>query len=176
MVLRCLVGHAAEASAQDPPADEPAIKAAFVYNFAKFTDWPPEVLRQSGKLRLCVAGPRNALAQAVAALEGKAPVRDHAVEVRTLSNPGDASACHILVLTAPDRIAREWIRAAAPAPVLTVGDAGGFAAAGGIVGLYVEDDKVRFEINVEATQRAQIKLSSQLMKLARVVRDNGAKP
>jgi hypothetical protein len=164
------IGWTGPASAQPAPAEETALKAAFVYSFAKFTDWPDALWNQSSKLRLCMAGTGNGFAQAVAALESKPPVRGKPVEVRTVSRPEDAAACHILVVAGRDGMA-QWARGVRNAPVLTVGDGEGFAAGGGIIGLFVEGDKLRFEINQDAAQRAGLKLSSQLLKLARLVKD-----
>jgi hypothetical protein len=160
-----------ESSAQPTFADEPSIKAAYIYNFGKFTEWPSEAWTQAAKVRLCLAGPGNELSRAVESLQGKASVQGKPVEVATVSRPAEAGTCHVLVLTAGDRVLQDWIQASAAGPILTVGNAEGFAAAGGIVGLYVDGEKVRFEVNLEASQRARLKLSSQLLKMARLVKD-----
>jgi hypothetical protein len=152
------------------------VKAAFVYNFAKFTDWPEELWSKSNKLRLCMAGTRDGFSQAVVALDAKPPVRGKEIEVRSVSRPEEAASCHILVIAGREGIA-QWTRGAANAPVLTVGDGDGFAPRGGIIGLFVEGEKVRFEVNQDAAQRAGLRLSSQLLKLARLVKDGqGGKP
>jgi len=170
------VGGASAASAQPAPAEENAVKAAFVYNFAKFTDWPDELWTKAGKLRLCVAGTGDGFAQAVAALGSKPPVRGKEVEVLTISRAEDAPSCHILVVAGRDGMA-QWARGVRNAPVLTVGDGEGFAASGGVIGLFAEGEKLRFEVNQDAAQRAGLKLSSQLLKLARLVKDApGGKP
>ena len=152
------------------------MKAAFVYNFAKFTDWPDELWSKSNKLRLCMAGTRDGFSQAVAALDAKPPVRGKEIEVRSVSRPEDAATCHILVIAGREGMT-QWARGVANGPVLTVGDGEGFAPSGGIIGLFVEGEKVRFEINPDAASRAGLKLSSQLLKLARLVKDGqGGKP
>lgn len=148
------------------------VKAAFVYNFIKFTEWPAEAWNRPGALRLCVAGPANEFAAALAGLADKPPVNGKAVQVARIGAPGEVQTCHLLVLTAHDRVATDWLHRAASAPVLTVGDAPGFAAAGGIVGLVVEGGKVRFEVNQDTAQGARLKLSSQVLKLARIVRSS----
>jgi hypothetical protein len=171
-----LLGLAPKVAAQPTLAEESAIKAAYIYNFGKFTDWPAEAWGATGRLRLCLAGPDNELARAIEALQGKTPVQGRTVEVASLSRPSEAGACHVLVLTSRDRVAQDWIGASSGAPVLTVGDTQGFSAAGGMVGLFVDGEKVRFEINLEAAQRARLKLSSQLLRLARLVKDGGQTP
>ncbi len=170
------VGGASAAPTQPAPAEENAVKAAFVYNFAKFTDWPEELSNKAGKLRLCVAATGNGFAQAVAALDSKPPVRGKEVEVLMVSRNEDASGCHILVVAGRESMA-QWARSVRNAPVLTVGDGEGFAASGGVIGLFAEGEKLRFEVNQDAAQRAGLKLSSQLLKLARLVKDaSGGKP
>jgi hypothetical protein len=102
-------GGLGQASAQSRATDESALKAAFVYNFAKYTDWPDDVWNKSPKLRLCMAGERGGFTQTVAALEGKPAVRGKEVEVRQLSRPEEAASCHILVIAGRAKMA-EWTR------------------------------------------------------------------
>ncbi|WP_300451441.1 YfiR family protein [Accumulibacter sp.] len=173
VALALVAGWPGQACAQSAPAEENTLKAAFVYNFAKYTDWPDELWSRSPTLRVCTVGERGGFAQAVAALANKPAVRGKEVEVRQLARPEEASGCHFLVVAGRARMA-EWTRAVRLAPVLTVGDAEGFATSGGIIGLYAEGDRLRFEINQEAAQRAGLKLSSQLLKLARLVKDESS--
>ena len=163
-------GGLGQASAQSRATDESALKAAFVYNFAKYTDWPDDIWNKSPKLRLCTAGERGGFTQTVAALEGKPAVRGKEVEVRQLSRPEEAASCHILVIAGRTKMA-EWTRGVRSLPVLTVGDGEGFATNAGLIGLYAEGEKLKFEVNQEAAHRAGLRLSSQLLKLARLVRD-----
>lgn len=151
-------------------AEENAVKAAFIYNFAKFSDWPDEHWNRAPRLRICVTGNGTDLTQAVAALDAKPPVRGKGVDVRILARAEEGAQCHILVITGRAS-AQPVLQALGTAPVLTVGEADGFAAAGGVIGLYMEGDKVRFEANPDAAQRAGLKLSSQILRLARLVRD-----
>lgn len=167
-------GWAGSASAQLAPADEHVLKAAFVYSFAKFTDWPEALWGRSNKLRLCIAGSTDGFAQAVAALDSKPPIRERQVEVRTVTRPDEAAACHVLVVAGRQK-SSELTRSVRNAPVLTVGDGDAFATSGGIIGLYVDGEKVRFEVNQDAAQRAGLKLSSQLLRLARLVRDGSTR-
>jgi YfiR/HmsC-like len=171
--LALATGGFGPARAQPTPADENALKAAFVYNFAKFTDWPEELWSKTTQLRVCVSPGNEGFSKAVMALDAKPPVRGKPVEMRPLTRPEDAAGCQILVLTGREGLA-PWLRGVRNAPVLTVGEAEGFAAGGGVIGLFTEGDKLRFEINQEAAQRAGLKLSSQVLKLARLVTDAAA--
>lgn len=169
LIVLIALGCTPVAAAVLEAAEESAVKAAFIYNFAKFVDWPEDAWNRSPRLRLCVSGGGD-LAQALAALESKPPVRGKPVEVRQRARGDDGSGCHILVVTGRGGIGQPVPGSAAA--LLTVGDSDGFAGSGGVIGLVVEGDKVRFEVNPEAAQRAGLKLSSQILKLARIVRDN----
>ncbi|HMW18241.1 MAG TPA: YfiR family protein [Accumulibacter sp.] len=163
--------HSASAMAQRSSADEGAVKAAFVYNFAKFTDWPEEVWNRSTTMRVCAAGARNAFSHALTALDPQLSIHGKEIEVQTISRPQEVARCHLLVITGSESVG-EWLRHARTLPMLTIGDAEGFAVSGGIIGLFVEGEKVKFEINQEAALRAGIKLSSRLVKLARLVKED----
>ncbi len=160
----------ATASAQHKAVHEGEIKAAFVYNFAKFADWPEEQWTRSPTIRLCTTGSNNPFTAALSSLHRQSSIRGKEIEVMALARPQESSRCHLLVVTGTDSTG-EWLRHIRHLPVLTVGDSGRFAASGGAIGLFIEGDKVKFEINPDAVQRAGIKLSSQLLQLAKFVRD-----
>lgn len=169
--LIALLGLVSPAARAAPAiAEENALKAAFIYNFAKFSEWPEEQWNRAARLRICVIGNGTDLTEAVAALESKPPVRGKTVDVRLLARADESSQCHILVITGRISVL-PVIQSLGSAPVLTVGEADGFASAGGVIGLYMEGDRVRFEANPDAAQRAGLKLSSQILRLARLVRD-----
>lgn len=149
---------------------EAEVKAGFVYNFAKYTEWPPEARARGGALRVCVSGPANDFASALAQLRTRPPINGRAVEVTRVQRPALVRDCHVLVVCAQDRVGHEWIAAAEGLPILTVGDAAGFAAAGGAIGLYLDGDKLRFEVNPGVAAGAGLKLSSHLLRLGRPVR------
>jgi hypothetical protein len=154
-------------------AEESALRAAFVYNFVKFVEWPPEVWARPGKLLICVAGARNALAEEVLKLGAKPAVQGKEIEVRRIGDRGEIAACHVLVFSEPD-VGATWLAALRGLPVLSVGEAGAFVQGGGIIGFFREADRLRFEINTDAMQRAQVKISSQLLRLARIVKADGS--
>lgn len=146
-------------------ASEAAIKAAFVYNFAKFIDWPAETVAIATNVKICIAGVDGELAGTMAALEGKA-MQARTVSVKREIKLDDLGGCHILLVGAGARSLAEASRG--KAGLLTVSDVKGFAGAGGVIELFAEDGKIRFEINTRAAQRAGLRISSQLLKLARV--------
>lgn len=170
VALKLSAGCSENAAAQRLSADENSVKAAFVYSFVKYTEWPEEQWNKSPAVRVCTTGARSPLSEALIALDPKLSVRGKELEVRAVIRPQDAVNCHILVLAGREKLP-DWTRPVRQMPVLSIGESDGFAAAGGVIGFFIDGEKVRFEINNEAAQRAGLKLSSQLLKLARLVKD-----
>lgn len=150
------------------PASEATVKAAFVYNFSKFAEWPAESLSAGpDPIRLCLYGNRDPFLAALAEIDGK-PSQNRVIRVQGVTRPADFRKCQILVLGESEvRQMSEVLRAADAPGVLTVSEIEGFAGAGGTIGLVVANEKVQFEVNLDSAQRANLKLSSQLLKLAR---------
>lgn len=156
------------AAAQGSASPEAAIKAGFVYNFGKFTEWPSQAL-PAGQLVLCVVGP-DAQGAIATAIEGRV-LQGRVLSVRRQGRGDDVKACQIVYVTdADERRLTDVLRQVRNQPVLTVGDVDGFVDAGGMIGLGVNAGRVSFEINHEAALASGLKLSSQLLKLATAVR------
>ena len=151
-------------------AGEEEIKAAFLYNFARYVQWPQDSFDDRGApVRVCVLGAGDFARIVSANVSGKS-VDDRAVEVVDVKNPASLGGCHILFVgDAVGKSRRELLGEIGKLPVLTVSDSEGFARAGGIANFYRDDKKVRFEINPGAARLAGLKISSQLLRLARVV-------
>ncbi len=159
-------------AAADEPSREYRIKAAFIYNFAKFTHWPdssfPDV---TAPLEFCVFG-EDPFGGALDAIAGKT-IRGRVVAVRRVASVEAGAACHLLFIS--DSEARRLtgiLKSLRGRPVLTIADMPDFARAGGIINLKTnQDDKVRFEINVGTAKRAGLKISSKLLNLAEITRN-----
>jgi len=147
--------------------DEYEVKAAFLYNFAKFVEWPSETLSDaSAEMVLCLLGDSSLGQPLESTVEGKT-VKNHRIVVRSVFNADEARQCHVLFLTSADPAAwRSVLGSLEGAPVLTVGDGETFAQRGGIIAFKMEGNKVRFAINADAASRARLQISSQLLKLA----------
>ena len=156
----------AGAATADPPS-EAAVKAAFVYNFAKFVEWPASNSAKNA-MTLCVAGTRPEIATSLAELAGKS-VQGRALAVKNIVNAADLDTCHVLFLGNEARPLAGQVRGRAG--LLTVSDMPGFAQSGGMIGLFSEGDRIRFEINPHSAEAAGLKVSSQLLKLAKVVEE-----
>lgn len=168
--LLALLGMAtAPWAAASPPISEAAVKAAFVYNFAKFAEWPNDSAPQE-PIRLCLYGSRDAFMAALADIEGKS-AQNRPIRVQKVARPSEFRGCHILAVAESEaKQLPDVLRAAEELGALTVAEIEGFADAGGAIGLVVDNERVQFEINLDAARRANLKISSQLLKLARKVR------
>ncbi len=156
--------------AESPVPGEYQVKAAMLYNMAKFVDWPPDAFSsEHAPLTVCILG-KNPFGAALDALQGK-NVRGRQVVVRQVERTDDIVACQILFISDSEKRALPVILGGLKQQsVLTVSDLPRFAQAGGIVNFVDQEGKVRFEINLDAAQQARLKISSQLLKLAKIVR------
>ena len=169
--LACLMGAlgvlwGAGAATADPPS-EAALKAAFVYNFAKFVEWPANTAATDA-LTVCVAGTRPELATSLAGLAGKS-AQGRALAVKNNVLAADLDSCQVLYLGSDASALAGQARGRAG--LLTVSDVPGFAQSGGMIGLFSEGERIRFEINPRSAEAAGLKVSSQLIKLAKVVQE-----
>jgi len=148
------------------------VKLAFLYNFTKFVEWPAASFRDANApLSICIVGDDPFSTD----LEGELRTRKvggHPVEVKRLKPTDTLSACQIVFVpaTAKNQVAR-IVKSLKGASTLTVGESEGFALLGGIINLTVEENKLRFEINLLAAERAKLKISSKLLSLAKIVKE-----
>ncbi|MFA5083523.1 MAG: YfiR family protein [Hydrogenophilaceae bacterium] len=162
------------ADASAAPLGEYEVKAAFAHNFAKFVEWPA-ALDARASLRLCILG-QGPFAEAAAGLRGKT-VGNRVWEVVPAVRRSELGECQVLFIEAAEADDLPRLLAGLKGrPVLTVADREGLAAQGVAIGFYLDQNKVRFEINPAAASRAGLKISSQLLKLARIVAEPGGRP
>jgi hypothetical protein len=163
--LAILLTAAAAASAT---MDEYAVKAAFLYNFAKFVEWPESAFAAHPEThRFCVYG-TDLFGASLQGLEKKV-VQGRRVVVLHPALPQEAASCQIVFLGRDDAQLPEILRALAGRPVLLVGEAEGFTQRGGMINFVIEGKRVRFEINRRASAAAGLAVSSRLLDLAWVV-------
>ena len=157
----------AAAAAPAPSAED--VKAAFLYNFAKFVVWPPDVIPAEAGFVIGVIGD-DTIVEALHRTVQTRSVHDRKIVVKRLSSPHEARACHILFVGAgaSDRLAG-LLNPLDGSSVLTVSDIDGFVDRGGMISLVLERSRYRFEVNLKAAERAGLTVSSQLLKLARRV-------
>jgi hypothetical protein len=150
-------------------ASDVAMTAAFLYNFAKFTEWP--ALASGAPIIVCIVGDERIADSFVETVRGQ-NISGHTLEVRRPSESNTWRACHLLFIAdAETRRSAGGLGGIKTLPVLTVSDGKGFAQVGGIIELFVEGGRMRFAINVEAAERSGLHLSSRLLGLAKIIRN-----
>ncbi len=164
MFLSGLLSSPLAAQAQELP--EYRLKAAFLYNFALFTQWPAEV---GETLNLCIVG-RDPFGREIDDLQGK-PVGERSMVVLRKGVGDSLKTCHVAFIAAATagnltRVLDELRERA----VLTVADSPAAAHQGVALNMTVINNKVTFEANLQATRAARISLSSKLLRLATEVR------
>ena len=151
--------------AQGPSEYE--VKAAYLYRFARFVEWPAAASRSP--FVLCVVGddPFGHLLDEVAA---KAVIKEKPVRIRRLSQLEEIGSCHTLYISSSEDVRLTEILAALDQrPVLTVSDAPQFAQRGGMIGFSVVANRVRFTVNLKAAQDAGLTMNSELLRVATTV-------
>lgn len=167
-LLRATVFLVALPALAGPPSGEYQIKAAYLLNFARYVEWPAGRLPAGAPLRICVLG-RDPFGGALEGLEGR-QVQGHEVRVRQADNLDQAGDCHLVFISgSEERRMGPILRGLADRAVLTVSDIDGFVEAGGGIGLVIEDERVRFDINQGPLLRDSLRASSQLLRLGRQV-------
>jgi hypothetical protein len=151
------------------------VKAALIYNLAKFVEWPTSALPDSQpSIVLCILGQDPFGANLQQTIAGKM-VHGRALEMRRIREIGAAQGCHILFISSSERSRLPQILDAfQKRPVVTIGEMDQFAQLGGMVNLIIEENRVQFEINIDTAERAGLTISSRALKLARIVRSGGA--
>ena len=153
--------------AQAPAATEYEIKAAFLYNFAKFVEWPPEALAApSAPIVIGVLG-TDPFGHTLDQIVADKQIGGHPLVIKRLKDASEADGCQIVFVGASDRTAlKRLVQSKTRHAILTVGEMEGFAQEGGIIQFVIQDNKVRFQINAAAADKAGLKISAQLLKLA----------
>ncbi len=145
---------------------EAQIKAAYLYNFAKFVEWPAEVLAADAEIVLCVVG-NNVLDNALQSLDGRKAGAHLLRVVQSQHAEDNLHACQMLFIGVSEQSRFVTsIKALQNAPVLTLSDSGDFAEKGGGIALLFRDNKVGFEVNLESIHNAGLRLPGQLLNIA----------
>lgn len=154
------------AGADGSVVDEYQVKAAFLFNFAKFVEWPAQAPNASSDaIALCVFG-KNPFGTALDGIAGKS-IGNRKFVVREVSGAQQANKCHILFVAGSDRKRiRALLEEVKTSSMLTVGETEDFIGDGGIVSFRLKDARVHFEIDDAAAERAGLHISSKLLSLA----------
>lgn len=160
------------AATADTSDVEAHVKAAYIYNFARFVEWPAGTA--GGPIRIGVLGHGDLASPLEETVRGKS-VGGRAIKITPIASAAEAECCEILLIEhSESKHEKEIAQALAGKPVLTVSDEEGASRNGVIIAFQLVDESVRFQINQDAATRAGLKISSQLLKVA--VQAPGRKP
>jgi hypothetical protein len=175
LLVACLAGvHALTpeiAAGQQDSANEYELKAAMLYNLTRFVEWPPTAYSSPGAPTvLCILG-RDPFGESLSSMASKQIPNGRPVQIRHTRNDKEVGGCHVLYISSSERKqVVQILSTAAGFPMLTVGETGQFAARGGMIQFGLEDKEVRLYVNLDAAREAGLKISSRLLVLARVVK------
>jgi hypothetical protein len=158
--------------AQAEPPGEYQLKAAFLFNFAKFIDWPTTSFSSpQSPFVVCILGP-DPFGQAMDEVFRDKMIDNRPVAIERFKTIAQVRQCHMVFVSQSESFhLAEIIEHLRGECVLLVGETDGFAEAGGVIQFAIEENHVRFLINTDAAGRAGLKVSSKLLSLARVVHD-----
>lgn len=151
--------------------DSATIRMGFLLNFARYVEWPESSLKPEAALHICLA-PGDADMVSQVGEFSRQLIQGRSIHVKQISRPADANGCHVLYLPAETSgtTLSAWFRAAQQAGALTVGDLPGLVEAGGMIGLIPVNGRYHFDVNLGVARQANLRISSQLLKLARTVK------
>jgi hypothetical protein len=161
-------------AAQKNKPQEYEVKAAYLYNFGRFVEWPASG-NTSDTFAICVLGqdPFGSYLDAVVAGEA---INNRKLIARRIATARDAISCQILFISDSESAhVKEILAALEKTTVLTVSDVRNFTVVGGMIQFLVVDNRVRFSVNLAACEKAGLTLSSQLLKVAMEVRSGASK-
>jgi hypothetical protein len=169
-----LMAAASSTRAQTRPSVEYQVKAAFLFNFAKFVEWPSDAFQsEKTPIALCVFGHDPFGSALDEIMRGKA-INNRDVLARRINELPDLKSCQLVFVSgAEDMRLSEVLSSLKGTSALVVGESDGFAERGGAVQFFLEANKLRFAVNVDAVQRAHLTVSSKLLALAKIVHDQG---
>jgi hypothetical protein len=161
LVLGAVIGRSA-------PVSETEVKAAFLFNFAKFVTWPTQAFSsETAPIQLAVFGDEEVTSTLKSLLSDK-KAHGRSFEVRRILSAQDAKNFQIVYITSTEnRRASQILEATRKLPVLTVGESEQFLDLGGMINFLFEDSQLRFEINPEPAEKVKLEISSKLLRLGK---------
>jgi hypothetical protein len=163
MTVPCLLRAQSDAA-------EYRVKAAFLFHFAQFVDWPADAFKDGNSpMTYCIIGEDPFHGALDETLKGKV-IGARPVTVQHLKQSQQVQGCQILFIAAGEtKRLSATLASMKGSPVLTVGESEHFAQDGGMIGFFLEENKIRFEINLETATQAKLKISARLLALAKTV-------
>lgn len=176
MSLALVLAMGARGTGGAEPPSEYEVKAAFLFRFSQFVEWPEETSAFSdGAFTIGIVG-KDPFGEALKVMAGNRTGGGRALTIRHFLPLGEVEPCHIVFVTreAAAELPR-ILKSLEGAPVLLVGETEAFAESGGAIELFLEERRVRFEINVKAAERSGVRIHSRVLSLARLVNSEEGK-
>ena len=166
LFIAAFIGLIFNGLAQQQPS-EYELKAAFLFNFAKFVEWPPDAYADTNAPIVIGILGENVFGNNLQKIINDRKVNNRSFQFRNFDSPTDATNCQILFISASKKNDfAKIISTLHNASVLTVSETDGFLKAGGMINFLLEGNNVRFQISDEAAKKARLKISSKLLSLA----------
>lgn len=160
------------AAASEGALGEYEVKAAFLFNFGKFIEWPKDSFQARDPVFVIGVLGTDPFGGVLDQISQGGIIRGKPVRIRRFNTLRDLNRCHVLFISRSESASlSEIVSTLGRDPVLTVGDSEGFLRSGGAIGLFLAEGKVRFAINLKATERAGLTVSSKLLRLASSVQE-----
>jgi len=168
-ILLCL-SAVLGARAQSPDSSEYLIKAGYIFNFAQLVQWPAGALpHEDSPIVIGILG-TDPFGGTIDQVLANKKVDGRSVIVKRLNRGASVKDCNILFISSSEAAhLSEVLQSVKGLPILTIGEIPGFANRGGIINLTLEENRVRFQVNIEAAKRANLNISSRLLALAKIV-------
>ena len=164
----CLLAASGTCAAE--VSKEYQIKAAFLYNFAKFVEWPAQSFAGADSPVVIGVLGQNPFGGELEQVVKDRKINGRSIVVKKLEAPEEATSAHIVFITAAEDARLPTLQAAIKdGAVLTVGESDAFAGSGGVIRFVLDADKIRFRINLTPAERAHLKIGGQLQQLAKQV-------
>jgi len=152
-----------------PPVNEYQVKAAFLFHFVQLVDWPPGAVKDAKALVLCTYGDDPFAGELDSMVSGKS-VGSRSIRVRHVRHAQDVHDCQMLFVGKKEsKHVLSLLTDLGDDPIATVGETDNFIQAGGMIGFCLDDNKIRFDINLQSAGRAKLKISSRLLLLAKTL-------
>src|SRR5580698_1522548 len=167
LLLSVIFTATSHCRAQNSQPTKYQIESAFIYNFARFVEWPPQAFSDaSSPMMIGILGKNKFGTDLAQTISGKM-VGGHPLQVKECSSLAEATNCQILFISDSEKSRlSKIISGLNGASILTVSETDDFIAAGGMIDLRIVDDKMRFDINNSAAKSASLSISSKLLSLA----------
>ena len=173
--LAAVVGIVSAVSAQQAKPEEYQVKAVYLYNFGRFIEWPASAVKDDS-FDICVLG-RDPFGPVLDTTVAGEMIDSHKLTARRMTSVQAAKGCRILFISSSEAMrVKDILNSADTAGILTVSDMPGFTGSGGIIQFVLKENKVRFEVNLDAADKAGLTFSSQLLKVATDIRKSPGTP